>query len=509
MNLASDTDSTDPALASHVVSAQYLFATAAKLVNYPDLPAPEGLELVPEVAADLPDVSADGRTYTFRVRTGEDAYHLSNGEVVTAEHFAEAVNRALAPELQSPAASFIRDIAGAEDVLSGRTASAEGVRVLAPDRLQIELEDVAPDFLHRVAMPYFGAIPLGSPCDAAGVDALPSAGPYAIVEWVRGSRLVLRRNLYYRHSRPRYVDEIVYTIGVKPDESVEQIEAGRADLVADGLPPEMEGVLGAKYGVNRIQFMVTPSLQLDYMALNCSRPLFSDPRVRRAVNFAIDRPAGLAARGEYAGSTTDCVIPPGMPGHRDEPMYPLNGPDFERARTELPENFAEGHAVLYTWDTLAGSAIGEIVRANLKHIGIDVEVIAFPETEMHRRASRSDEPFDAVLSGCTADYPDPYVFINALLDGTTIRQANNANDCYFDDPRFNAQMRQAARLAGEQRADAYRDLERDLMAEAAPMVPWDNRTKRDFVSARVAGAHVHPIYGLNLGAMGVNSEPTR
>ena len=94
VNLASDTDYTDPALAYYSVSWQFEYATALKLLNYPDAPAPAGSRLQPEAAAGLPNVSADGKTYTFTVREGFRFSPPSN-EPVTAASFKAALVRVL------------------------------------------------------------------------------------------------------------------------------------------------------------------------------------------------------------------------------------------------------------------------------------------------------------------------------------------------------------------------------------------------------------------------------
>jgi peptide/nickel transport system substrate-binding protein len=501
VNLSGDTDSTDPALAQHVVSAQHLFATQAKLMNYPDKKGKEGSSPVPEVAEGYPEISEDGRTYTFRIRSGVDAYMLSTGERVKAEHFAAAINRTLKPEMNSPGSVFVRDLVGAEDVLAGSAESAKGVRILADNKLQLELNHPTPDFLHRLSLHYFGAIPTDLAIDPKGVDLPPSAGPYFVAERQPAKRLVLERNPYYSHSRPRGPEHIVYTIGIDPEEGLRMIENGESDYVADGIPAVAEAGLGARYGVNKGQFMVSPSLQLDYLGLNCSRRLFGDPWVRRAVNFAIDRAAILRARGAYAGVVATHILPPGMPGYKDEHIYPVLSPDIERAKRELPKSFTGGHAMIYTWDTLAGPTIGQIIKNNLEEIGITSEVKELPETTMHILASKRNEPFDLVASGWTAEYPDPYAFLNPLLDGDSIRDEWNANDCYFMDPAYNAKLSAAARCVGAARERVYGDLDVEIMYNAAPMVCCDNRTKRDIVSARIRNAFQHPIMGVDLCAL--------
>jgi len=500
VNLASEIDTTDPALVQHVVSGQLTYATQAKLLNYRDEPGLAGTEPIPEVAEDLPEISNDGRTYTFEIRSGSDAYRLSTGEVVTAEHFAHAINRALDPSMSSPATIYLADIVGARERIEGGARTATGVRVLTGNRLQVELTAPAPDFLHRIAMPYCSAIPLDLTSDPAGAPAPPSAGPYYVAA-KSAKQIVLESNPHYRHGRPRGVESLVFTVGIDPDVGIRMIERGEADYVADGIPATVEAELGAKYGLNSPQFMVTPSLQNDYLALNTSRPLFADPRLRRAVSFAIDRPSILRSRGAYAGIVATHLLPPGMPGYRDEHCYPSTGPDFDAARAELPPEFSGATAIVYTWDTLAGPKIGQIIAQNLKEIGIEAQVLEWPEPEMHMRAARKGEEFDLVASGWTADYPDPYAFLNVLLDGTTIRDQHNANQCYFNEPAYNLKLHAAARRLPPERYREYGALDLEIMQVAAPLVATDYRTKRDFVAKRVRGAFQHSMYGVDLCAL--------
>jgi ABC-type oligopeptide transport system substrate-binding subunit len=101
VDLASDVDSTDPALAYLNTSWEIEYATGLKLVNYPDAEAPRGSRIVPEAAAGLPRVSAGGTVYDFNVAAGFTKF--SNGEAVTAKSFARALARVMDPELSSPA----------------------------------------------------------------------------------------------------------------------------------------------------------------------------------------------------------------------------------------------------------------------------------------------------------------------------------------------------------------------------------------------------------------------
>ncbi len=124
LNSFSGIDYMDPALASSPPGWALLDTTCARLLAYPDKPPPEGFRLQPEVATGFPAVSRDGRTYTFRLRSG---FRFSDGTPVRASAFARAINRALAPEMNSPGVQYVRDIVGAGRVLAGKSVTATGV----------------------------------------------------------------------------------------------------------------------------------------------------------------------------------------------------------------------------------------------------------------------------------------------------------------------------------------------------------------------------------------------
>jgi ABC-type oligopeptide transport system substrate-binding subunit len=155
-------------------------------------------------------------------------------------------------------------------------------------------------------------------------------------------------------------------------------------------------------------------------------------------------------------------------------------------------------AVLYSGNDPVSRSQSEIIRQNLKSIGIELQVRLFTFAVQISKAGTKGEPFDMNLIGWFADYPDPYDFINVLLSGKTIAKANNINTAYFDDPVFNRRMDAAARLFGDARLAAYARLDRDL-TRAAPFVVYGNAAVREFVSDRV-GCPMYsvPSGGLNL-----------
>ena len=498
-----DPGPTDPALDFDL---QRQSATCAALYNYPDRPYPEGAELRPEVAMGQPSVSADGRTYEFRVRRGFRFSPPSN-EPVTADAFERVIQRGLSPRVGSFAGGLLGDIVGADDYVAGRTRRIAGVSARG-SRLVIRLERPSPDLTARLAARYFCAVPPNTPFTPKGVDAVPSAGPYYVASHTPRRSLVLRRNPNYHGPRPHRLAEIRYTIGVRPERAVAAVEAGRADYVVlnpqdltPGAPAELGQRLTRRYGprseaarAGRQQLFTQPSLSVYSFVFNTRRGPFTDPALRRAVSFAMDRRA-LAEHtgGGESGRPTDQFIPPGVPGFEDAAVYPLGGPDLVSAR-----RLAGGkrrQAVLYTCKLPGCTRHGQILKSNLRAIGIDLTVRQFLIPEMFARIADPSEPFDIAYSNWFVDYADPFGYINSQFARDGVRPG------LFQDPGAERRMANAARRGGDARLRAYAKLDRDLAANAAPAAAFATGTTSYFLSARMGCQVLHPIFGLDLAAL--------
>jgi peptide/nickel transport system substrate-binding protein len=491
-------DYVDPALSYTGNGWALLDATCARLMNYPDKAPPEGLRVVPEVAAVYPRISSDAKTYTFTLRRG---FRFSDGTPVQASAFARAINRTLAPGVESAGAQYTRDIVGAGAVRAGKSAAATGV-VANGNRLVVRFTRPVADFPAQTTMPFFCAVPPTLPSDPEGVGAFPGAGPYYISEYVRGRRVVLERNRFYRGSRPHHVDRFVVDLGARtPEEVLDRIEAGAADW---GLAPppiyfDEDRGLARKYGVNRSQFFVKPGLVLRGYLLNTSRPLFrNNAKLRRAVNFALDRPAivGRGGTASLSGLPTDQYMPPSMPGFKDEHIYPVSGPVLQTARALARGNTRSGKAVLYTIDVPPELVPAQIVQRNLRRIGLDVEIKALSPQAYFSRLGRL--PFDIAWITWLADYVDPFQFANLLFDGRFIGGTNYSR---LNSRRYNDLMRRAARLQGDARYRAYGRLDVQLARDAAPMaaVAYDNQAT--LVSKRVGCIVLRPTLDLTAACL--------
>src|SRR5437588_1440042 len=482
MNMsATDVDFTDPSLAYGTISWQIEFATALKLVNYPDKPPPAGGRLQPEAAVGMPIVSKDGKTYTFKIKSG---LKLSNGEAVTAKNFQKSIFRALTKSMQSPAVPFIQDIQGAQAMIDGKANTASGV-VARGNTLIIKLTQPDGGLLSKLGMPFFQAISTKMANDPKGVDSYPSGGPYTIASRIPNRRIVLKRNKFYKGSRPANVDTFDITVNTNLDQSLLQVKSNQVDYDMGGLPPTAHADLAKAYGVNKGQYQVHQLVETDYVALNNARPTFGSATLRKAANFAIDRPAMLRVRGAFAGKRTDQILPPGMGGFKDVKAYPLKGADYKTAK-KLAGNSCKS-VTLYTTTSPIGQGIAQVFKYNLSQMGCDVNIKNFVGGAIYTAMGTKGEPFDAGVSGWNQDYPDPYDFLNILLDGNSIHAENNNNLAYFNNAKVNKLLAAANLKTGAARYKAYGNLDVMITKNYAPWASYDNRNEREFVSKRTGG----------------------
>ena len=484
------------------------YATCANLVTYPDKPAPEGARIVPEVAASVPSPTAGGTTYTFRIRPGFRFSPPSN-EAVTAMTFKSTIERVTDRRLKSFLADDFSGIVGYQAYVTGKAREISGV-VARGRTLTIRLSQPDGAFLANLALGAACAVPRDTPAVAGGINDIPSAGPYYMASYTPRQQLVLRRNPNYNGDRPRRLDRIVVAIGVDPSRALEEVEAGKVDYALE-LPDEAGPRLESAYGAGskaakagHQQYFISEAAGVRYLHMNTSRPLFSDVRLRRAVSYAIDRPA-LVAQGRRfavgnpynAGSPTDDYIPPSTPGATDSHLYPVNGPDLRRAKRIAGRIHAT--AIMYTPANSPWREEAEIIRRDLKPLGIDVQVKEFPIGDFFTRLGRRGEPFDLAVSGW-APFPDP-ARLMSIFDGRTIGPTNNANFSYYNDPAFNRKLDAAAKLSGAKRYRAYGRLALELQRDGVPAAAFSTTASRDFFSTRIGCQVYQPVFGMDIAAL--------
>ncbi len=485
----SDFDYVDPQLDYLSSGWEMQFVTQVTLFRFPDKNGDAGKQLVPEGAAGFPIISKDGKTYTFKIKTG---FRFSNGKAVTAQNYAYAMLRGLDPKMSSPAVAFMTDIiAGASAFNEGKASSVSGIKVVNPTTLVIKLTQPAPDLIARLSMPFFSATDLGVPIDPAGVNTYPSAGPYYISARTPNRQVILKLNPYYKGSRPHNWDAIDIEIGNTLETIQLNVESGKTDWAQSGIPATAYAQEAQKFGVNKSQFWVYPQLGTSYLAMNRDRALFkNNPKLAQAVNFATDRHALVIQAGAFAGKRNDLILPPGINGYIDKHYYP-NLPNFKRAQTLANGNTRDGNAVLFTTNRTTDLNRAAVYQYDLKQIGINVSVKTFTRGVQIRQESLRGAPFDLTTEGWIADYADPYDFINILLDGSTLSEDNNVNVAYYNNPKYVKAMHAAALLTGAARYKAYGALDQAITKNDPAWAVRYNFNDRIFVSKRI-GCMTYP-----------------
>ena len=488
LRVLADVSSVDPALAYDPVSWAIGYATCAKLFNYPDAAEVAGTGLVPEVV-DRFTLSDDRLTYVFTLK---QSYRFHTGARVTAQSFANAFDRNA--KLRSPATQYMHEIVGADAVIDGKAQTISGVRVLGRYRLEIRLTKSVGDFTARLTMPFFCPILPGTSFDPKGIDNPAGSGPYYVAERIVNQRVVLERNRFYRGDRPANVDRVVITVSASAEAALRAVEDDAADFAP--VPPIALRGLVEKYGVNRPggRFFVAPFLGTAYIVFNHDRPAFRGPGqipLKKAINYAIDRPALTRSFGYLAGKRTDQLLPPALA--RSESVYPLGGSSPAAARRWYARARVQpATLVFYTLNTPQGVAHAQVLEFNLRQLGIELEVRYFDGATVAERVLRPGEPYDLALGTFAVDYADGAgLFLPVVNDAGT----------NLDDASVRRRIDAAKnRLNGEERRRAWADLDVELMRDNPPWAPFMHLQRRIFVSPSTGCVLIHPVYGFDIAA---------
>jgi DNA-binding SARP family transcriptional activator/ABC-type transport system substrate-binding protein len=483
-------DITDPALAAvpgnknWATEQQLQHATCAGLLRYRAAAEPVRWRLAPEIAKALPAVSRDGRTYTFRIRPGF-RFSPPSSQRVTARTLKYSFERAVSPRLgrKPPALQLVSDVAGLRAYRAGNARHISGITARG-DTLAITLLHRAPDLPERIATSQFCPVPIGTPISSTGDHdvPIPSAGPYYLSANGGGEVAVIRRNPGYRGSRPRRLDAAVFREHIPLEGTVARVESGSDDYVAEnGAALQADAPVAARYGRGAHgdqRYFRTPLLGTDELVFNTERGALRHARVRRAINYALDRPAIAAALGDLP---TDRYLPATMPGAVSGNVYPLTGPDLPRARALIDAR--PGTVVLSSCDQPQCVRVGRIVTADLQRIGLRVRQRHYPG-DVSSRTRRSNA--DIVLARVFAPYPDPVAFMRRAF-GVAAEPLG---------------VNRLGRLDRPRRLSAAGRLELALLRQRPPAAALGTPTIPEFFSARVGCRKASPLsFGVDLGSL--------
>jgi ABC-type transport system substrate-binding protein len=483
-------DYLDTGLAYLSTSWEILPTVNNGLLTYVKSAGAEGMNLVPDLATELPTISPDARTYTFVVKKGVRFGPPVNREVMATD-FKYSLERLFT--LNSPGVGFYMNIQGAPQMSRGDTKHIQGI-VVSGDTITFHLQEPDALFLNKLAMPFAYVVPQEvaeyHPQDYSQHNV--ATGPYMIGEYVPRRRIMLVRNPNYT-GHEGYADTLEIQLGGNNLNALAKVKKGQADLSMDHLPPsELPRLMRDARHKDRLR--ITPVGSLYYIFMNLRVKPFDDLRVRQAVSYAIDKRALLKVWSGQ-GIIADEILPPEFPAYQALNLYP--GPNLEKAKALLAEaGYPQGFKTdFYAQNTDPWTRVAEVVQAQLRQVGIMTTIKIFDTSIFYQLIGRPAEKIPMGLSGWYQDYPDPSNFIDVLFNGRRITPVHNNNVSHYDNPEVNQLIEETLKLIDpEARTKNWRQLDRMIMADA-PIVPYLHFTYHAFISRRLGGYVYHPSVG--------------
>ena len=296
----------------------------------------EDLDMEPVLLTKMPDISADGLTYTFELK---ESLPTHDGGNLTANDVKYTFTRMFLPETKNPSTNVYDTIVGAKDVMEGKTTELAGLTVQDDRHVTMRLSEVTAVFLPMLTE-FYALIYPRKACEAAGdkwgtgTDFV-GTGPFKLTA-ESATGLTLETFADY-HDGPAKIDGIDVVYVDDPNTLVMNFKAAQLDLV--NLAPTLYDQYVDDEAVAGSIVDYTPA-STRFVNLNLHEDAFKDPRVRQALSLAIDRDelCETVLQGASAPCTQFCA--PGEEGH-DDTLETLPH-DVEKAKQLLAEAGATG-----------------------------------------------------------------------------------------------------------------------------------------------------------------------
>lgn len=367
-----------------------------------------------------------------------------------------------------------------------------------------------PEFPYKLATPAGAVVPRNAP-RAESRRPLPATGPYMIASYDRRRGMRLVRNPYFHvwsaAAKPDgYVDELRWTFQASNDKAIDAVVAGRADV----LYPTV-GTATARADELATQYPAlvhsTPDPASAWVVVNTSMSPFDDVRVRRAVNYALDRGKLVRLHGGPLAAQANCqILPPNFPGYRPYCPYTLgpttggtwSAPDLAKAKALVRASGTRGAKVrLDACACIHPEPEIRYMRNVLEQLGYRVTLHLLPD--IPTTIKRQEQHPQAIFLGWIADYPAASNFFVTTTCGTP------ANIGRFCDRALDRGIKRAIALQ-ERNPQAARELWAKLDAQATDEAPLINAyTERyvELVSKRVGNYQHNPLYSILLDQLWV------
>ena len=449
---------------------------------------------VPDIADGPAQLSADRRSYTFRLRAGVRYAPMVNREV-TAQDFITAIQRLYDKKSPSGGQHFSDLIAGTKAFGAGKATRISGLSAPDARTLTITLDQPAGDFLSILTLAYFAPVP-GEYATRYTVGAnydghVVGSGPYTPTAYDPGRLIVLDRNPNWDPAtdplRKAWVDRIQLKSDVSSSSTQRAIEQEEADLSLISHVPQtrVAALRTDPEQSRRLSVNTTGSLQFLVLGTHRAAGAIADVRVRQAVNYAVDKVAyrdALAGRYAATGQLASTILAPGSLGYQPYDLYPTPGGrgDPVKARALLaaagyPNGLTLGFATLSSGRLAAGR---KPIEASLKKAGIRLKVTTNKPWDPHFEALGNPAKRLEHQLAQGGWIPD-YVGDNArqtIVPQYDSRLTDTGNFSEYHNPTVNRLIDRAlAEADPHRRAALWGQIDQRIMRDA-PLVPlvWEN-----------------------------------
>jgi len=477
-----DAISLDPARVSDNESGEVCEQIYESLLRY----RPGSTRLEPGLAERW-EMSTDGLVWTFHIRPGvtfHDGTPLDAGAVVF------SLERQRNP--QHP--YHRRDKTGLEFAYVEMLRVIRKVEATGPMTVRITVDRNYAPFEANMAMVAFAII---SPSALASWREdyylhPVGTGPFRFTEWQDG-RIVLERNDTY-WDKPPAIDRLVFRAIPDGRQRLIELESGAIDVAYSILPGELQFV------------DLHPDLQLyraaannvAYLAMNSTHPPFDDPRVRRAVNYAINKDPIVKLAYQGMATPASGPLPPTQWGHHPVDTYRY---DPQRASDLLKDAAADGHFDpfrvyrLYVPSTPRPylpdpETVARVIQANLKAVGLQTELVV-QGMKAHIEDAQNGE-HDLALFGWVGDNGDPDNFLYMLLDQDNTTPGDARNVAFYRDAELHRLLIAAQQSMSRAEREAMYRRAQERIAAQAPWVPLAHSQVSVAARVDVGGIVVNP-----------------
>ncbi len=305
---------------------------------------------------------------------------------------------------------------------------------------------------------------------------------------MKGDHATYEANKTYWAGRP-CVDRLIIR-GV-PDNTVRvlELEKGTAHIIDQVNPQDYERIRNNP----NLELFTAPGLNVGYIAMNTTKEPFTDVRIRRAVNYAIDRSAITKAFYAGVGAPAKNPMPPTIWGYNDA-VKPYEH-NVAKAKQLIAEaGYPNGFGAELWWPNRARpyltqpQKIAEAFQQQLADAGIRVKLVTFEWGTYLKKTAAGEHQM--MILGWTGDNGDPDNFIYVLLDKDNIGKQNRA---YYKNETTHNLLIKAQQVANQsERANLYRQVQA-ILHDDAPWAPFVHAARVSANRKAVINYSKHPL----------------